>query len=290
LKIAIASDLHLEFGALEIENTQGADVLVLSGDILVANDLVQHDPFRIMGNSRSNRYHDFMESCCEKFSHVIYVMGNHEHYYGDFAKTIPHVKDMFGHLKNLHVLDKEMFVLDDVHFVGGTLWTDMNNEDPLTLYHMPTMMNDFRCVINSDRVVNYKTFDDINNPGKPTFRTREAKFSPEDAVAEFKNTVEYLKLMLETHRSKKFVMCGHHAPSRQSTHAMYAHDQVMNGGYSSNLEQFILDQENLVLWTHGHTHHNFDYTIDQCRVVCNPRGYHGHEVQAATWQLQTVEI
>ena len=290
MKIAIASDLHLEFGTLELENTQAADVLVLSGDILVASDLAQHDPFRVMGNSRSNRYHDFMENCCEKFPHVIYILGNHEHYHSDFAKTISHIKDMFGRLKNLHILDKEMFVLDDVHFVGATLWTDMNNEDPLTLYHMVKMMNDFRVVKNSNRAVNYKTFGDVENPNKPTFRTREATFSPEDAVTDFKLTVEYLKLMLETHRSKKFVMCGHHAPSPQSTHPMYAHDTIMNGGYSSNLEDFIQAQENLVLWTHGHTHHPFDYTIGQCRVVCNPRGYHGHEAQAAIWQLQTVEI
>ena len=290
MKIAIASDLHLEFGTLELDNPQGAEVLVLSGDILVASDLAQHDPHRIMGDSRSNRYHDFMERCCEKFPHVIYVMGNHEHYHGDFANTIPHIKTMFGHLKNLHVLDKEMFVLGDVHFVGATLWTNMNNEDPLTLYHMTRMMNDFRIVKNSSRAVHYKSYNDIENPSKPTFRTREGKFSPDDAVTDFKLTVEYLKLMLETNRSKKFVMCGHHAPSRQSTHAMYAHDQLMNGGYSSDLDQFILDQENLVLWTHGHTHHNFDYTVGQCRVVCNPRGYHGHESQAATWQLQTVEV
>lgn len=290
MKIAIASDLHLEFGTLELDNTQDAEVLVLSGDILVASDLAQHDPHRIMGDSRSNRYHDFMERCCEKFPHVIYVMGNHEHYHGDFANTIPHIKTMFGHLKNLHILDKEMFVLDDVHFVGGTLWTDMNNEDPLTLYHMVKMMNDFRVVKNSAREVNYKTFDDIENLDKPTFRTRGAKFSPEDAVTDFKYTVEFLKLMLETHRDKKFVMCGHHAPSRQSTHAMYAHDQIMNGGYSSNLEQFILDQENLVLWTHGHTHHNFDYTIGQCRVICNPRGYINHEPAASNFKLLTVEV
>ena len=290
MKIAIASDLHLEFATLELDNTQDAEVLVLSGDILVASDLAQHDPHRIMGDSRSNRYHDFMERCCEKFPHVIYVMGNHEHYHGDFAKTIPHIKTMFGHLKNLHILDKEMVVLDDVHFVGATLWTDMNNEDPLTLYHMIGMMNDFRIIKNSSRAVNYKSYNDIENPNKPTFRTREGKFSPDDAVTDFKLTVEYLKLMLETHRSKKFVMCGHHAPSRQSTHEMYAHDQLMNGGYSSDLEQFILDQENLVLWTHGHTHHNFDYMIGQTRVLCNPRGYINHEPEAHNFKLLTVEV
>ena len=38
MKIAIASDIHLEFGPLQFENTEGADVLVLSGDICTAKD------------------------------------------------------------------------------------------------------------------------------------------------------------------------------------------------------------------------------------------------------------
>ena len=39
MKIAVCSDLHLEFGDLYLNNDEGADVLVLSGDIFVASDL-----------------------------------------------------------------------------------------------------------------------------------------------------------------------------------------------------------------------------------------------------------
>lgn len=28
-----------------------------------------------------------------------------------------------------------------------------------------------------------------------------------------------------------------------------------------------------VLWVHGHMHDSFDYQVDGCRVVCNPRRY-----------------
>ena len=47
----------------------------------------------------------------------------------------------------------------------------------------------------------------------------------------------------------------------------------MNGAYASDLSDFILDQENIKYWVHGHMHDPFDYEIGQCRVVCNPRGY-----------------
>ncbi len=291
MKIAIASDLHLEFGDLEFDNSSHADVLILSGDILVARDITQHDPHNIMGvEYRSNRYHNFMQRCCEQFAHVIYVMGNHEHYHHDFAKTERHLKDVFGYLKNLYILEREVKVIDDVTFVGGTVWTDMNQEDPLTLYHMKSMMNDFRIISNSNKTVNYRTFDDVDNPDKPTFRTREANFSPEDAVEQYRLFVSYLQHCVEDRPEQKFVVAGHHSPSRLSTHAQYANATLMNGAYSSNLDEYIQDHPQIRLWTHGHTHHNFDYMIGQTRVVCNPRGYHGHEQQAATWQLQTVEI
>lgn len=294
MKIAVASDLHLEFGDLDIQNDQGADVLILSGDILVARDMTQHDPYQTLGPEyRSNRYHGFMQRCSEKFPHVIFVLGNHEHYNGDFAKTEHHLKDVLSYLKNVYVLEKEIKVIDDVTFIGGTLWTDMNNGDQLTLYHMRTMMNDFVCVENSNKVVNYKTYEQINgvdNRDKPIFKTRTARFSPEDAFEEHVKMKGYIQQIVEGKWDQKFVVVGHHAPSRMSTHPRYANETIMNGGYSSSLDEFIMDHPQIKLWTHGHTHEDFDYMIGSTRVMCNPRGYINYESRADTWQLKIVEV
>jgi predicted phosphodiesterase len=293
MKIAIASDLHLEFGDLNIENTDGADVLILSGDILVAADIGQPDPHNFMEGARSNRYADFFQRCSFQFPHVIYVMGNHEHYHGDFATTADRIQAMLdgNQLSNVYLLDRGVKVIDDVTFVGGTLWTDMNNGDQLTLYHMKGMMNDFRSVENSSRVVHFKTFE-VTDKGRqiPTFKTRTAKFSPEDAAEEHAKMKGYIQQIVEGKFDQKFVVVGHHAPSKLSTHEMYKDDTIMNGGYSSDMDEFILDRPQIKLWTHGHTHHNFDYMIGSTRIVCNPRGYVNYEAQADTWQLQTVEI
>ena len=57
MKISLASDVHLEFGQLEIKNTENAKVLILSGDICVANDLNDRADVNILGEShKSNRY------------------------------------------------------------------------------------------------------------------------------------------------------------------------------------------------------------------------------------------
>jgi cytidylate kinase len=109
MKIAVASDVHLEFGDLDLTNNNDAEVLILSGDILVAKDITQCDPHGVMGpDYRSNRYHDFMQRCSAQFPHVIYIMGNHEHYNGDFATTEKHLKDVLGYLPNVYLLEKEI--------------------------------------------------------------------------------------------------------------------------------------------------------------------------------------
>lgn len=295
MKIAIASDLHLEFGDLDINNQDDADVLILSGDICVAADIGKPDPHNIMEGDRSNRITDFFRRCSAQFPHVIYVLGNHEHYHGDFATTGSRIQAMLdaNALDNVYLLDREIKEINDVTFIGGTLWTDMNNGDPLTLFHMTTMMNDFRCVKNSNRMTSFKTYEQINgvdNRDKPVFKQRVSKFSPDDAAEEHAKMKGYIQTIVQGRPDQKFVVVGHHAPSRMSIHEMYKNDTIMNGGYSSDMDEFILDHPQIKLWTHGHTHHNFDYVIGETRVVCNPRGYINYEAQANQWTLQTVEI
>ena len=288
MKIAVCSDLHLEFGTITLENPGDVDVLILSGDICVARDMMHHDPHGIVDFGKSARYHTFFQECSARFPHVLYVVGNHEHYHGDFKHTIPDLKKYLGYLTNLHILDKEIFELNDTVFVGGTLWTDMNKEDPLTLHMISKMMNDFRCVDNSNREVNYKTFDEDN---KPTFRTRVARFSPEDAVEDHKKMLDYIRVVYETVPPwKQIVVVGHHTPSHNSCHPRYKDDREMNGGYHSDLSEFMLDRPAIKLWTHGHTHEVFDYMVGECRVVCNPRGYIGYEQLADNFTLKVVEL
>ena len=291
MKIAVCSDLHLEFGSISLENPGDVDVLILSGDILVARDLMEHDPYGIIDFGKSSRYHTFMQECSARFPHVLYVAGNHEHYHGDFKYTIPDLKKRFAYLNNVYVLDKEVFELNDTVFVGGTLWTDMNKEDPITLHMISKMMNDFRCVQNSNREVNYKTFDDVDNPEKPTFRTRASRFCPEDAVEEHKKMLDYIRVVYEGMPPwKQMVVVGHHTPSHTSCHPRYKDDREMNGGYHSDLSEFMLDRPGIKLWTHGHTHELFDYMVGDCRVVCNPRGYINHEELADNFTLKVVEL
>lgn len=276
MKIAVCSDLHLEFGDLRLENTEGADVLILGGDILVASTLRYLDPIlhdedaspKTVG--MAERFYTFVENCCKEFKMVLYIAGNHEHYHGDFSETLPLVRK---HLKfeNLVILDKESIRIGDTIFFGGTLWTDMNKGDPYTIYRVQRGMNDFRLVSNKQV-------------------GEQCHFLPEDAAEDHKLFLAKLKTCLSLNPDTKFVVVGHHAPTKDSVKPRYKNDHEINGAYSSDLVEFILDHRNIKLWTHGHTHDEFDYMVGTTRIVCNPRGYDGYEDRADQFKLKYVEV
>ena len=267
MKIKLVSDLHLEFSDCFINNDEGADVLILGGDICIAQDLHDHpepantaDQAAIANGTglgrrqmTAQRFRDFFKRCSFQFPHVIYIMGNHEFYNGKFYAGIDYMREECAKYPNVYMLEQDMKIIDDVVFVGGTLWTNMNKRDPLTMHAIEGMMNDFRIIRNDAR--NY------------------APMSALDVAIRHDKTLAYIEHIVHEHRNKKCVVVGHHSPSFQSCHPMYGNDTLMNGGYHSDLSEFIMDHPQIKLWTHGHTHHPFDYVLGETRVVCNPRGY-----------------
>jgi hypothetical protein len=226
-------------------------------------------------------------------------MGNHEHYHGDFANSYNQLKEALANLPNIHVMEKEFITFADVTFVCGTLWTDMNKENPNTLYGIKGYMNDYRIIKNSNEVVHfnipvYGTKEDgsIDHTTviSQEFHTRTAKFSPEQSVVEHKAMLKLIDEVTKDMVSEKFVVVGHHAPSKLSTKPQYEDDVMVNGAYSSDLSDFILDRPMIKVWTHGHTHHTFDYMLGSTRIVCNPRGYANYEDRADRFQLQFIEV
>lgn len=294
MKFQIVSDLHLEFGTISIEN-KGADTLILSGDICVAKDLLERDVYELRVPDRSSMYHTFFQECCARFKNVIYVSGNHEHYHGDIAKSHNHLKEKLSYLKNLHILEKEILAIDDIIFVAGTLWTDMNKEDPITLGQIKGIMNDYRIIEDSNEMVQYKQaiykkdeegnylikqVGEINTTllDHYEYHTRPSKFSPEKSIREHKGMLEVIKnTVANLPKDSKVVVVGHHAPCKMSTKPRYQGEFIMNGAYSSDLTELMLDNPMIKLWTHGHTHSSFDYMIGSTRIVCNPRGYYSYE-------------
>lgn len=282
MKIALCSDLHLEFEDIDLSNTENAEVLILSGDIMLAADLHSHpptvtspyDPYVELSKRQktAQRFRDFLSRVSNEFPHVVYVAGNHEFYHGKWVASLDHLREACSAYPNVYFLECDTKVINDVTFIGATLWTDCNKGDPLTLHALADMMNDYRIIRNDEHGF--------------------TKLRPAHTMHRHQQTLSYLKAVLPDIKYNKIVFVGHHAPSSMSTHDRYKHavHSVMNGGYHSELSEFILDHPEIKLWTHGHMHDPFDYMIGSTRVVCNPRGYSGHDPQADVFELKFFDI
>jgi len=233
------SDLHLEFGPMEPPEVK-SDILVLAGDILIADHLRKSDasPY----NRHAMGYDKFMDWARESFEEVIMIMGNHEHYKGDITKSASLIRAAYP---EIHLLDNDFLDLDGLTVYGGTMWTNMDRGNPLTIHSAKYGMNDFRIIKNSTR-----------------------PFSPENAVRRFNDFwLRYRPCD---------VVISHHAPSFRSIDPTYVSDSL-NGAYASTMDERIMD-EGPSVWIHGHIHCNQDYRIGGTRVLCNPRGYYGHHL------------
>jgi hypothetical protein len=146
-------------------------------------------------------------------------------------------------------------VIDDVVFLGASLWSDFNGGDPLTMLSVKDMMNDYRSITEHANG-NYH------------------KLRPITTLEKHRETVQWLDHMLGEDK-RPTVVIGHHAPSRQSIHEKYHGQFYMNGAFASDLEHLMMDREHIKLWVHGHVHDRHDYMVDNVRVLCNPHGYPG---------------
>jgi len=233
MQINFISDLHLEFGPLEIEPEAG-DVLVLAGDIDIKGRV------------------DWINTIASKFNHVIYVLGNHEFYNGTMDSIYKKTRE--GLADNVHLLENESITIAGVTFHGATLWSDFLNGNPMSYLRCDQAINDYRLIRAGD--------------GKHRFKPQ---------IAHSLHNIS--KVFLQENVKEGDVVVTHMAPSLLSIHEKYKNDMNINGSYASDLSELILDTKP-ELWFHGHVHTSFDYTVGNTRILCNPRGYVGEELNS----------
>jgi len=255
LTIGIVSDLHLDIS--KNLDLPGGEVLILAGDICEYRNLIfEFHESNKLDCTHAETFHclNFFKIECAKYEKVFMVMGNHEHYRYRFNKTYNDLKAILP--DNVTLLENETVEYKGVMFMGATLWTDLNKGDPITAYTVKDGMNDYKAIQNF-------------YPEKSLYH----KLTPQHTAEVHFKTKQYFKMMLEEHRDKPFVVITHHAPSHLSINEKYKNDYHMNGGYVSDLSEFILDYPNIKWWYHGHMHDPVDYMVGDTRIVANPRGY-----------------
>lgn len=225
MKVAYCSDLHLEFRPITLTNDGKADVLILAGDIYL---------IRRMTYDLDSRFTEFMDNITGEFEHVIYVAGNHE-YYDSSIYDIKKLRDAVKMYKNVHVLDTQSITINNINFIGGTMWTDMNKDDPVLKLQAPRIMNDFTVI------------DD---------------FSPDYTVSAFKVFNDYL----QSHKPVDVVVT-HHGPSWGCV------SDEFKSSYYNPLYVSDVDVSDVKFWIYGHLHGGKSFEQDGCQILHNSRGY-----------------
>lgn len=242
MKLQILSDLHLDINHRQPYQLQDKDTFtIVCGDIAGSVD----------------------KTCAWLDANVkqgLFVAGNHM-FYGEPTRTLQQItqayEERYPLTNTLSFLNNTTKIVNDVVFVGCTLWTDYKlfGQDAVQVckFYAEHGMNDFRF-------------------GRITHGRKIARLRADDCEKAFYESVANIDKVARQNPDKAVVVITHHAPSLRSVDEQYV-DSFLTAAFACNLEEFIVAHPNIKLWCHGHVHTFKDYTIGQCRVVCNPLGY-----------------
>ncbi|WP_232020515.1 metallophosphoesterase [Methylocaldum marinum] len=136
VRIQYFSDIHLEFGPLEIRTTD-ADIIVAAGDIGVGLQGLQ-----------------WLKSFAKP---VIYVAGNHEFYGQEYLSSISKLANAASG-SNVQFLEQRAWVHDGVRFLGCSLWSDLGGDENEHLEELVSIVNDFRKISYRTEFLNAKSY------------------------------------------------------------------------------------------------------------------------------------
>ena len=261
MKLAVYSDLHLEFGVFTLPKGWAADVVILAGDILCPGHRVGRWACRpsVFGDRP-----------------VLHVPGNHE-FYGTELQAQEEAMQRQCAQGGYHCLQKSAVVIDGVRFLGTTLWTDFEifsgvepNQPELPSHAAQFAMTKAAARMNDYRAIRWR--EPPSSPGVDSRhrRVQSRRLRPEDTRSMHWSQRQWLTDELQVPFDGPTVVITHHAPHSGSLAPEFRQDDL-SPSYVSQLPASLFEVP--VLWVHGHTHHRFDYWAGGCRVVCNPRGY-----------------
>jgi len=252
---ALMSDLHMEHREYPHDFPE-ADCLLLAGDICNAFGLTEEAELTKHYRGHRNRVSDFLNQVSGRYERVIAIMGNHEHYWGQFDTTHKILRELYNKYNNVVLLDNESTNVGDVRILGSTLWADFDDDAHIASL-VARSLNDYRVIRT-------------NNQGK---------LLTSDYVAErcYESKNYLANAIDECPDDMKLIIMTHNAPSVACVNPKYGTDPLNHAFYTDC--SYLLDPKTS-FWVHGHMHDAVDKNVNGVRILANPLGYPG-ERQAA---------
>lgn len=245
LSIDVVSDLHIHEKKHLPKLKKNSDILIIAGDVCSVINPVLIDFFSSLN-----------------YDHVLYIPGNHEYYASNWYTTVSKLKNILLQFPNVHLLNDEIITIENITFLGSTLWTDCNKKNPNTMFYVKQYLNDYNFI----------------------FKKNDITITPEDTIKQHSKSLKFIKKNIK----KVDVIITHHAPASPSIPHKYKHSNI-NGGFYSDLSNLILDNK-INCWIHGHVHDPCDYSLGTTRIIAHPRGYENENNFYKKYNVKTIKI
>ena len=99
------------------------------------------------------------------------------------------------------------------------------------------------------------------------------RLNVEDTDKAHRKTANYIREELQKPWKGKTIVMTHHLPHPLCVAERFKGDSL-NTFFMTDLD-YIIRNFDIDVWVHGHTHNNVDITVHNTRILCNPMGYHG---------------
>ena len=197
---------------------------------------------------------DALDLLCQRYhdSAVIYIHGNHEFYGSRLERVRQLTRQAASSNRNLSWLDKSGVQVGRTWFWGAPLWFPHTITEP----SIKRLLNDFSQIGDFESWVYCENMEAVG--------FLQDRVRPDDVVV------------------------THHLPSQLCVSPQYR-GNVLNPFFVSDMTPFILERQPW-LWLHGHTHDSRDVTISKTRLLCNPFGYAGSNVNPGFNERLIIEV
>ena len=233
ISLQYISDIHLEYRNTIPIIPQNSDNLALLGDI---------------GNPFKKNYTEFIDYTSNNWNKVFLITGNHEYWQEKYNMDDVNdkINDIVSKFSNVIFLNNESHYFNNYKILGTTLWSNV--------YSKPETQ------IGDDLYIKYKhrtiTHDDINKLHSASVKWLEKNIAHSNHSADI-----------------PIIILSHHLPSYKLIIEKFHY-----GKYAKYHDRFASHLDHLIkypvkFWLCGHSHCNFNLTINDTYCGINAYGY-----------------
>lgn len=256
LSVFFCSDIHIEHKPKDMDmmafidtiiGHEMVDVICLLGDIGAA-----YCGMDCSNNDEASKYYDFvslMGKRCRRY--LLLITGNHEYYCNDgttMDNIDRYIKKHFEAQNHIRFLNNDVIVIDDVCFVGSTLWS-----------HIPQA--------HSEVVTNHI------NDYRYIYKGYEQRLDADHVNWLVATNTEFIgRVVGSCCPDMKIVVLTHHCPTMVGTSHPRHTANPTTYAFANNFDEYLKNSR-ISYWLCGHTHYNFDLNFNGTRVMSNQFGY-----------------